>query len=130
MVGLQPSVSILKLHSYIAQYLILRTAQNAFTLYFRGRPIKSNTISTSLGSIQPYATINVRRLLVHISIVRYSFIQLNELEQCRLKTLAEDFNTTAQDLNLGSLSQESEAPPLRHCTLHILWDIISGDHNK
>ena len=33
-----------------------------FTLYFPGRPVQSDTISTSLGSIQPYATLNVRRL--------------------------------------------------------------------
>ena len=26
-----------------------------FTLYFPGRPVQANTISTSLGSIQPYA---------------------------------------------------------------------------
>ena len=38
-----------------------------FTLYFPDRPVHSDTISASLGSIQPYATINVRRLLVHIS---------------------------------------------------------------
>ena len=50
----------------------LRTAQNAFILYFPGKPVKSDTISTSLGSIQPYATINVQRLLVHISTSVYS----------------------------------------------------------
>jgi len=38
-----------------------------FTLYFPGRPVQLNTISTSLWSIQPYATINAPRLLVHIS---------------------------------------------------------------
>jgi len=37
-----------------------------FTLYFAGRPIQSYTISTSLGSIQSYAAINARRLLMHI----------------------------------------------------------------
>ena len=58
-----PSLVNKKASSYIAQYPILRTAQSAFTLYFPGRLVQSNTISTSLGSIQPYATINVRRLL-------------------------------------------------------------------
>ena len=48
------------------------SAQSAFTLYFPDRPVQSNTISTSLGSIQPYATINVRTLLVHISTTVYS----------------------------------------------------------
>ena len=38
-----------------------------FTLYFPDRPVHSDTISASLGSIQPYATINARKLLVHIS---------------------------------------------------------------
>ena len=36
------------------------------------RPVQSNTVSTSLGSIQPYATINARRLLVLISTTVYS----------------------------------------------------------
>ena len=43
-----------------------------FTLYFPDRPVHSDTISASLGSIQPYATINARRLLVHISTTVYS----------------------------------------------------------
>ena len=46
-----------------------------------------------------------------LSIARYSFIQLSELQQCRVKKLAQGFNTTAQDSNPGS--QESEA----HCAL-------------
>ena len=40
-------------------------------------------------------------------------MQLSELEQCR--KLAQGFNTAAQDSNLGSCSQESEALPLSHC---------------
>ena len=50
------------------------------------------------------------------SIVRYSFIQLSELEQCRVKTLAQGFSTAAQDSNPGSRSRESEALPLSHCS--------------
>ena len=50
-----------KVSFYIAQYPVHRTAQSAFTHYFPGRPVQSNTISTSLGSIQPHATINVRK---------------------------------------------------------------------
>ena len=49
---------------YMAQYPILTIAQSA--LYFPGRPVQSDTVSTSLGIIQPYANINARRLLVHI----------------------------------------------------------------
>ena len=43
-----------------------------FTLYFPDRPVQSDTISASLGSIQPYATINVRRLLEHIPTTVYN----------------------------------------------------------
>ena len=48
-----------------------------------------------------------------LSIARYSFIQLSGLEQCRVKTFAQGFNTAAQDSNPGSLSRESEALQLR-----------------
>ena len=85
------------------------TAQSTFTLYFSDKPDQSDTISTSLGSIQPYATINAQRLLVHISTTVYSqitYIQLSELEQCIVKKLAQCFNTAAQNSNLGSLSRE------------------------
>ena len=44
-----------KVSSYIAQYLILRIYQS--TLHITSL-VQLNTISTSLGSIQPYATIN------------------------------------------------------------------------
>ena len=52
-----------------------------------------------------------------LSIAKYSFIQLSELEQCRVKKRAQSFNIAAQDLNPGPHSQESEALPLSHCTL-------------
>ena len=61
------SVKQVKVSSYVAQYLIIRIAHlKRFTLYFPIRPIQSDTISTYLGSIQPYAAINARRLLVYI----------------------------------------------------------------
>ena len=53
-----------------------------------------------------------------LSIARYSFIQLSELEQCRAKKLAQCFNTAAQDLNPGPLSRESKALPLSHCAYY------------
>ena len=69
-----------------------------------------------------YASINARRLFVHkyppLSIARYSFIQLSDLESCRVKTTYTTFDTAAYDSNLGSLRRESEAlatAPLRHC---------------
>ena len=50
-----------------------------------------------------------------LSIARYSCIQLSELEQCRVKKLAQGFITAAQDSNPGSRSRDSEALPLSHC---------------
>ena len=71
-----------------------------FTLYFPDRPVHSDTISASLGSIQPYAASNARRLLVHISTTVYSqvliLIQLSELDQSRVKKLGQGFNTAAR----------------------------------
>ena len=52
-----------------------------------------------------------------LSIARYSFIQLSELEQRRVKKLAHVFNTAAQDSNPGSRSGEYEALPLSQCAL-------------
>ena len=52
-----------------------------------------------------------------LSVARYSCIQLSELEQCRVKKLAQGFNTAAQDSKPGSRSRESEALPLSHCVL-------------
>ena len=52
-----------------------------------------------------------------LSIARYTFVQLNELEQCRVKKLAQSLNTAGQDSN--PRSRESEALPLSHCALQI-----------
>ena len=62
----------IKVSSSIAQHPVLRTALCANTLYFPGRPDQSKTVSTFLGNIQTYATINARRLLIHISTFVYS----------------------------------------------------------
>ena len=76
-------------------------------------------MSASLGSIQSYVAINARMLLVRISTtIMYSFIQLIELKQCRVKKLAQGFNTAANDPNPGSRIRESEALTLSHCALH------------
>ena len=57
-----------------------------FTLYFPGSPIQSDT-DTSLGSMQPYAANNARRLLAHIpincllpDIHLYSCVNVNNVE--------------------------------------------------
>ena len=63
----------LLMHSPWLSYVLYSAVSNpqdcskCFTHYFPVRPVQSNTISTSLGSIQPYAAINAQRLLVHIS---------------------------------------------------------------
>jgi len=78
--------------SYIVQYPILGIAQSA--LYFTpwaGRPVQLNTITASLGSIQPcwklvhedYSYMNIYRCL-QPDIHSYS-----ELEQCRMKIIAQ-----------------------------------------
>ena len=51
-----------------------------FTLYFPDRPVHSDTISASLGSIQPYTTIYAQRLLVHISTTVYSQVFIYSAE--------------------------------------------------
>ena len=58
--------------SYIAPYPILRTVQSALHFTSLTDLFTPDTISASLGSIQPYATINARRLLLHISTTVYS----------------------------------------------------------
>ena len=82
-----------------------------FTLHFPDRPVHSDTISASLGSIQPYATINARRLLVHtyppLSIASYSFIQLSELERCRVKKTCPKFLTPQHRIRTQVLVVES-----------------------
>ena len=79
-IGIHQSLYCKKVSSYIAQYPVLRTAQSTFTLYFPDRPVQSNTISTALGSIPPYATINARRLLIHISTTVYSQVLIYTAE--------------------------------------------------
>ena len=53
-----------------------------------------------------------------LSLARYSFIPLSELGQCRMKQLAQDFNTAAQGSNPGSRSRKSVALPVSHCDGH------------
>ena len=51
-----------------------------FTLYFPDRPVHSDNISVSVGNIQPYATVNARRLLVHTSTTVYSQVLIYTAE--------------------------------------------------
>ena len=62
-----------------------------------------------------------------LSIAKYSFLQLSELEQCRVKKLFQGFNTAAQDSNQGSRSRESEALPQSHCALQLTEGVRTVD---
>ena len=89
-----------------------------FTLYFPDRSVHSDTISTSLGSILQLMREGCSYTYPQLSIARYSFIQLSELEQCRVKKLAQGFNTAAQDSNPGSRNRESKDEILVNSHFH------------
>ena len=82
-----------------------------FTLYFPDRPVHSDTISRLLweasGHMLQFMREGCSYIYPPLSIARYSVIQLSELEQFRVKTLTQGFNTAAQDSNAGSRSGES-----------------------
>ena len=68
-----------KASSYIAQYPVLRTVQSA--LHFTSlTDLFNQTLSASLGISEPYATINARSLLVHISTTVYSQVLIYSAE--------------------------------------------------
>ena len=99
----------LKVSSYIAQFPVLRTAQNTFTL-----TSLADLLNQTPSQLLWEASSHMLQLMHEgcsytyppLSVARYSFIQLSELEQCK------------QDSNPGSLSRESEALPMSHCALH------------
>ena len=115
-----PLICKKKTSSYIAQYPVLRTVQSAlhFTSLidlFTPPRLLWEASSQRLQLMREGCSYTYPSL----SIARYSFIQLSELEQCTLNKLAQGFNTAVQDLNPGSRSRESEAPLLTHCALHL-----------
>ena len=64
-------------------YITLSSPQDCskrFTLYFPDRPVHSDTTSASHGSIQPYATINARRLLVQLTNTLYNQVLIYTAE--------------------------------------------------
>ena len=111
------------LSSYMVQYPILRIAQSVldFTSLSSLTDLFNQTPSQLLWEASSHMLQLMREGCSYtyppLSIARYSFIQLSELEQCRVKNLAHGFNTTAQDSSPGSLSWGSEVLPLSHCTL-------------
>ena len=114
---------IKKASSYIAQYPVIRTVQS--TLHFTSlTDLFTQTSSWLLWEASSHTLQLMCKGCSYtyppLSIAKYSFIQLSELEQCRVITLAQGFNTLAQNSNPGSRSRESEALPLSHCTLPIV----------
>ena len=113
--------SKVKTSSYIAQYPVLRTVQSA--LHFTSlTDLLTQTPSRLLLEASNHNKIMLQLMregcsytYPPLSIARYSFIELSELEQCGVKQLAQVFNTVAQDSNPDSRGQESEALPLSHC---------------
>ena len=114
-----------KASSYIAQYPVPTTVQSvlhftSLTDQFTQTPSRLLWEASSLmlrlmgeGCSNTYPP--------QFSMARYSFIQLSELEQCRVKTLAQGFNTAVYGSNPGSRSRESEALPLSHCARCTLY---------
>ena len=85
--------------SYIAQYPVLRTAQSA--LHFTSlTDLFTQTPSRLLWEASSHMLQLMREGCSYtyppLSIARYSFIQLSELEQCRVKKLAQGFNAAAR----------------------------------
>ena len=116
-----------RVSSYIAQYPVIRIAQSA--LHFTSlTDLLNQTSSWLLWEEASHMLQLIREGCSYtyppLSIAMYSFIQLSELGQCRVKKLAQGFNTAAQDLNPGPLSRESEALPLSHCALVQLNSLV------
>ena len=85
--------------SYIAQYPVLRTAQSA--LHFTSltdlfTQIPSRLLWEASSHMLQLMREGCSYTYPPLSIVRYSFKQLSELEQCRVKKLAQGFNAAAR----------------------------------
>ena len=113
-----------KASSYIEQYPVLRTVQSAlhFTIL---TDLFTQTPSRLLWEASRHMLLLMREGCSYtyppLPIARNSFIQMSELEQCRVKTPAQSFNTAAQDSNPGSRSRESKALPMMHCALQNMY---------
>ena len=105
-------IIIIKASSYIALYPFPRTVPSALhftslTDLFTQRP--SRLLWEASSHMLQLMREGCSYTYPPLSIVRYSVIQLYELEQCRVKTLAQGFNTAAQDSNSDSCCPEPEA---------------------
>ena len=94
-----PCCCKLKASSYIAQYPVLRTVQSA--LHFTSltdlfTQIPSRLLWEASSHMLQLMRGGCSYTYPPLSIARYSFIQLSELEQCRVKKLTQCFNTAAR----------------------------------
>ena len=87
------------IRSYIAQYPVLRTVQSALR-FTSLTDLFTQTPSRLLWEASCHMLQLMREDCSYtyppLSIGRYSFVQLSELEQCRVKTRAQGFNTAAR----------------------------------
>ena len=93
------SFSIKKASSYIAHYPVLKIVESA--LHFTSlTDLFTQTPSRLLWEASSHMLQLMREGCLYtyppLSIARYLFIQLCELEQCRVKKLAQGFNTAAR----------------------------------
>ena len=109
-----------KVSSCIAQYPVLRTVQSALHLTSL-TDLFTQTPSRLLWEASSHMLQLMREGCSYtyppLSIARYS--QLSELEQCRVKKLAQGFNTAAQDSNPGPLSQMTKTLLLSHSCVQV-----------
>ena len=96
-----------KVSSYIALFLILRLVK---TFYFHGKPVHQQIPFLHPATMREDCSYTYPPL----SVARYSFIQLGELEQCRLKNKV---LTPQHRIRTLVHLLESEALPWSHCTL-------------
>ena len=98
-------LTFVNISSYIVQYPVLGTSQSA--LHFT--PWQTYSIKCHLWNASSGVACMCKGcsyIYLPLSIAKYSFMQLSELEQCRVKKFAQGFKTAAQNLNPGSLSRE------------------------
>ena len=124
MVNLKIHMEYKKVCSYITRDPILKIVQS--TLHFTSlTDLFNQTPSRLLWEASSHMLQLMREGCSYtyppLSIARYSFIQLSDLEQCRVTKLAQGVNTAIHDSNLGSLSRELKALPPSHLALQELY---------
>ena len=111
------AVTVKKVSSYIAQYPVLRTAQSA--LHFTSL---ADLVNQTPSQLLWEASSNMLQLMREgcsytyppLSTARYSFIQLSELEQGRVKKTAQGFTRQHRTRNSGPLCRDSDVLPRSH----------------